>query len=26
MWSDGILGSMTHCKGYRAAALTPKRS
>ncbi|MET8506298.1 4'-phosphopantetheinyl transferase superfamily protein [Streptomyces sp. NPDC004787] len=26
LWPDGILGSMTHCDGYRAAALTHKGS
>ncbi|MFB7867574.1 4'-phosphopantetheinyl transferase [Streptomyces sp. NPDC056069] len=26
LWPDGILGSMTHCDGYRAAALACKGS
>lgn len=25
-WPDGIVGSMTHCAGYRAAAVSPPSS
>jgi 4'-phosphopantetheinyl transferase EntD len=24
LWPDGIVGSLTHCEGYRAAAVAPR--